>query len=155
VPTPASPAPILRHLDAVTPRRIAAGDTVKLACLTAPPDGSPASVFYEVWEPGGAQPANSHPGSTEIFVVLAGEGLAHSDEHTVALRPGDTLVLPPGSTHRIVNTSATERLYTVTIMVNDAGALPGGFADLVAAGTATSWDAVDRAVLGGAPMGSG
>ncbi|KAA9166119.1 cupin domain-containing protein [Amycolatopsis acidicola] len=144
-----STPPTLRHLAEVTPQLISAGDTVKLALLAGPADGSPASVFFEVWEPGGSQPDNSHPESTEIFVVLSGTGRAHSDEHTVPLRAGDALVLNPGSTHRIVNTSATERLYTVTIMAEDSGAMPGGFAELVAKGTVVDWDGTDHDVLGG------
>lgn len=142
--------PILRHLDDVAPQLISPTDTVKLALLAGPADGSSASVFFEVWEPGGSQPDNSHPESTEIFVILSGAGRAHSDEHVVDLRAGDALVLRPGSTHRIVNTSDTERLYTVTIMADDDGALPGGFAKLVATGTVAEWNGTDRAVLGGA-----
>lgn len=142
-----SQPPIVRHLDDVAPMLISPADTVRLATLVRPADGTEASVFYEVWEPGGSQPPNSHAGSTEIFVVLRGTGRAHSDEHAVDLRAGDVLVLPPGSLHRIENTSLTERLYAVTIMARDAGALPGGFARLVDAGTATSWDDADRGVL--------
>ncbi|WP_406118812.1 cupin domain-containing protein [Streptomyces sp. NBC_00989] len=142
-------APTLRQLDQVVPQLISPADTVRLALLAGPPDGSPASVFYEVWEPGGAQPDNSHPESTEIFVVLTGHGIAHSDEHSVPIGPGDVLVLPPGSVHRIENTSATERLYTVTIMAADGGAMPGGFAALVSAGTPAQWDDTDRAALRG------
>jgi mannose-6-phosphate isomerase-like protein (cupin superfamily) len=142
-----TPPPILRHLDDVAPQLISPSDTVKLALLAGPADGSSTSVFFEVWEPGGSQPANSHPESTEIFVILAGTGRAHSDEHVVDLRAGDALVLHPGSTHRIVNTSGTERLYAVTVMADDDGALPGGFAELVAKGTVTEWDATDRQVL--------
>ncbi|MFD0308167.1 cupin domain-containing protein [Streptomyces sp. NPDC127119] len=144
-----STPPILRRLDQVTPQLISPTDTVRLALLAGPADNSPTSVFYEVWEPGGAQPDNSHPESTEIFVVLAGHGTAHSDEHAVPIGPGDVLVLPPGSLHRIENTSATERMYTVTIMAEDGGAMPGGFASLVTAGTDSAWDDADRAVLSG------
>ncbi|MEU4657364.1 cupin domain-containing protein [Streptomyces sp. NPDC023723] len=144
-----STPPTVRRLDQAVPRLISPADTVKLALLAGPDDNSPASVFYEVWEPGGAQPDNSHPDSTEIFVVLAGHGTAHSDEHSVPLGPGDVLVLPPGSVHRIENTSPAERMYTVTIMAEDGGAMPGGFAALVAAGTPVAWDGADRAVLGG------
>jgi quercetin dioxygenase-like cupin family protein len=144
-----STAPIVRRLDDVVPQLISPADTVRLACLVGPADGSPTSVFFEVWEPGGSQPDNSHPDSSEIFVVLAGHGLAYSDEHTVPIGPGDALVLPPGSVHRIENTSATERMYTVTIMAEDGGAMPGGFAALVGAGTAAQWDDTDRAALGG------
>jgi mannose-6-phosphate isomerase-like protein (cupin superfamily) len=144
-----SSAPVVRHLDDVLPRLISPADTVRLATLVRPSDGTDTSVFFEVWEPSGAQPPNSHPDSTEIFVVLRGEGRAFSDEHGVDLRAGDVLILPPGSVHRIVNTSPTERLYTVTIMANDPGALPGGFAALVDRGTPLTWDAADRAVLEG------
>jgi mannose-6-phosphate isomerase-like protein (cupin superfamily) len=144
-----SPAPVLRHLDDVVPKLISPADTVRLATLVRPADGTDTSVFFEVWEPSGAQPPNSHAESTEVFVVLRGEGRAYSDEHTVDLRAGDVLILPPGSVHRIVNTSPTERLYTVTIMANDPGALPGGFAALVDQGTSVSWDSADRTVLAG------
>ena len=143
-----STPPILRHLGDITPRLIPPVETVKLGCLAGPADGSPTSVFFEVWEPGGAQPDNSHPESAEIFVFLAGRGIAYSDEHSVEVGAGDVLILPAGSVHRIVNTSATERMYTVTIMANDDGALPGGFAELVAAGPAAGWDETDRRILG-------
>jgi mannose-6-phosphate isomerase-like protein (cupin superfamily) len=142
-----STPPILRHLNDVTPRLISPADTVKLACLATPRDGSATSVFYEVWEPRGAQPDNSHPDSTEIFVVLAGHGVAHSDEHSVEIAAGDVLILPAGSVHRIENTSETDRMYTITIMTNDDGAMPGGFACLVDKGTPVRWDDADRAVL--------
>jgi mannose-6-phosphate isomerase-like protein (cupin superfamily) len=145
-----STAPILRHLDQVVPHLIAPTDTVRLACLASPADGSPTSVFFEVWEPGGSQPDNTHPESTEIFVIISGHGIAHSDEHSVPIGPGDVLVLPPRSVHRIENTSATERMYAVTIMAEDRGAMPGGFAALVQAGTPTQWDDSDRAALSAA-----
>jgi quercetin dioxygenase-like cupin family protein len=139
--------PIVRHLEDVVPRLISPADTVRLATLVRPADGTAASVFFEVWEPGGSQPPNSHPGSAEIFVVLRGTGRAYSDGHVAGLRAGDVLVLPPGSVHRIENTSATERLYAVTIMADDQGALPGGFAALVDRGTPVSWEDADRDVL--------
>jgi quercetin dioxygenase-like cupin family protein len=145
-----SAPPVRRRLEEVLPRLISPADTVKLALLAGPDDQTPTSVFFEVWEPGGAQPDNSHPDSTEIFVVVSGHGIAHSDEHCVEVGPGDVLILPAGSVHRIENASPTERLYTVTIMANDDGAMPGGFARLVAAGTPAGWDAADRAVLGAA-----
>ena len=107
-----SSAPIVRHLDEVLPKLISPADTVRLATLVRPSDGTDTSVFFEVWEPSGAQPPNSHPDSTEIFVVLRGEGRAFSDEHSVDLRAGDVLILPPGSVHRIVNTSpASTRMF--------------------------------------------
>ena len=143
-----STAPVVRRLGDVQPKLISPGDTVRLATLIRPADGTGTSVFYEVWDPAGAQPRNSHPDSAEIFIVLSGRAHAFSDDHEAELGPGDVLLLPPGSEHRIVNQSPTERLYTVTIMARDAGALPGGFAALVDRGTPAAWDDRDRAVLG-------
>ncbi|MFF7135682.1 cupin domain-containing protein [Streptomyces sp. NPDC008196] len=134
--------PLHTPLRDITAHHITAGDTVKLAVLTGPRDGSPTTVVFEVWEPGGAQPLNWHPESVETFVVLAGHGRAASDEHERDLAPGDVLVLPVGSKHRIVNTSDTERLYTLTVMAPDEG-----FADLIERGPVAALDEQDLAVL--------
>lgn len=135
--------PVLARLSDVLAHHISAGDTVKLAVLAGPADGSATTVVFEVWEPGGAQPPNSHQDSSETFVVLAGRGRAFSDEHEIDLSAGDTLTLQPGSIHRIVNTSATERLYSITIMQND-----DGFADMINGGPVATLDEADLAVLG-------
>jgi mannose-6-phosphate isomerase-like protein (cupin superfamily) len=124
--------------------RISPDDTVKLAVLSGPSTGSSATVVFEIWDPGGAQPPNSHPDSAETFVVLRGAGIAYSDEHTADLRAGDTLVLPAGSTHRIVNTSPTQRMYAITVMADD-----GGFEQLITRGTPAPLDAADLALLRG------
>ncbi|RFA15791.1 cupin [Subtercola boreus] len=135
-------APIVRNIADLPGHLISEGDTVVLAELAGPAQGSSASVFLEIWEPGGAQPLNSHADSAETFIVLAGTGAAHSDEATLPLGPGDVLTLQPGSEHRIVNTSATEKLYTITIMASD-----GGFASLVTGGTRVPLAAADIGTL--------
>jgi mannose-6-phosphate isomerase-like protein (cupin superfamily) len=66
-------------------------------------------------------------------MVLSGTARAHSDDNEVDLAAGDVLVLQPGSEHRIVNTSPTDQLFTLTVMAND-----GGFAKLVTDGTPTA-----------------
>jgi mannose-6-phosphate isomerase-like protein (cupin superfamily) len=133
-------APVLRNIADLSARLISPADTVRLCTLAGPRDRSSASVFLEIWEPGGAQPVNSHDDSAEIFVVLAGTAEAHSDEHVLDLKPGDVLVLAPGSAHRIINTSETDRLYTLTVMADD-----GGFADLVERGTGIAMTVADAA----------
>lgn len=142
-----SQPPVLRHLPDLRKFAIDAGDTVKQIYLAGPEQGTTASVFFEVWEPGGSQPDNAHADSTEIFVIVAGRGRAHSDEHVVDLAPGDVLVLPKGSVHRIENTSTDERMYAVTVMAEDLGAMEGGFAALVNGGTAEDLDHEDMRVL--------
>lgn len=124
---------------------ITAGDTVKLAPLAGPADGLAHSVFVEIWEPGGAQPPNSHPRSTETFFILGGEGEAEVDGVTAPVRAGDFLVLAAGTVHRIRNTGAG-KLYAITTMLPDEG-----FAALVERGPVTDLDDEDRAVLRLAP----
>jgi mannose-6-phosphate isomerase-like protein (cupin superfamily) len=134
--------PIVRKLSGIPSYLISPEDTVRLAELAGPAHGSSASVFLEIWDPGGAQPVNSHEDSAEVFIVLSGQAEAHSDEEVVRLVAGDILILQPGSEHRIVNTSATERLYTITVMAAD-----NGFAGLVTGGTPADLTATDRDVL--------
>jgi mannose-6-phosphate isomerase-like protein (cupin superfamily) len=136
-------APVVKTLSDITPHYIGDNRTVKLAVLSGPADGSGTTVVFEIWEPGGAQPDNTHAASTETFVVLRGTARAHSDQHVADLGPGSVLVLPATSVHRIENTSATERLYTLTVMEND-----GGFADLISTGPEAVLDEQDAAVLG-------
>lgn len=123
--------------------RISPGDTVKLAVLHHPDDGYDASVSLEIWEPGGAQPPNSHPGSVETFFFLRGGGIAYCDGEELPVEGGQLLVLPPRSVHRIANTGSG-RLYAITTMVPDAG-----FAALIESGEPASLDAVDAAVARG------
>lgn len=120
--------------------RIAAGDTVKLAVLRAPDATSDVSVCFEVWEPGGAQPPNSHPGSVETFWFLRGTGVATSDGVEIPVRAGQLLVLPAGTVHHIRNTGEG-RLYAITTMMPDAG-----FVDLITSGPTDRLDAADLAV---------
>ncbi len=146
-------APLLKDIASLPAYRITAEDTVRLVPLTGPVDGSPTSVFVEIWDPSGRQPDNSHPDSVEIFVVLQGEAVARSDEHAVPLKAGEVLVLPAGSVHHIVNSSATERLYAITVMANDLGSQPDtataeGFHALVTSGVPVPLDEEDLAVIG-------
>lgn len=138
----AGAGPIVRSMFDLPAYLISPDDTVCLAEIAGPPHGSSASVFLEVWEPGGSQPLNSHEDSAEIFIVLRGEAVAHSDESEVPLVAGDVLILQPGSEHRIINVSSTERLYTITVMADD-----GGFWDLVAKGTPVPLERRDLDVL--------
>ena len=135
--------PTLHGLAELTAYKISPNDTVTLTVLSGPrTSGSNTTVCFEIWEPGGSQPDNSHQQSTETFVMLRGHGVAHSDEHAVALSSGSVIVLPRGSVHHIVNASPTEKMYTITVMENDAG-----FEDLILRGTPTELSDDDVAVL--------
>jgi len=144
-------APLLFDASELTAYRITPQDTVRLVPLAGPTDGSPTSVFFEIWDPEGVQPDNSHPESVEIFVFVQGEGIAYSDEHSVPVGPGSVLVLPATSVHHIKNTSTTERMYAITVMANDLGSQPEestltGFHELVRKGVPVEIDADDLEV---------
>jgi mannose-6-phosphate isomerase-like protein (cupin superfamily) len=121
------------------------GDTVKLAMLRGPDEVHDVSVFLEIWEPGGAQRPNSHSKSVETFLFLRGNGRAYCDEFEFDVRPGQLLVLPAGSLHRI-ESSAEGKLFAVTTMAPD-----DGFAALVNSGEKAALDDEERAVLAQAP----
>lgn len=134
--------PQLTDVAATIAFRISAGDTVKLAPLRDPDALYPASVFFEIWDPGGAQPPNSHPGSVETFLFLSGEGMAYCDDLASPVGAGRFLVLPPRSVHHIRNTGPG-RMYAITTMTPDAG-----FAAMVRAGVPEPMDPEDLAVFG-------
>jgi mannose-6-phosphate isomerase-like protein (cupin superfamily) len=121
--------------------RISPGDTVKLAVLREPQTPDDTSICVEVWDPGGSQPANSHPRSVETFYFLRGSGVAECDGVERAVRAGDLVVLPPGSVHRIRNTGPG-RLYAVTTMTPD-----DGFVALIRRGVDDQLDPLDLEVL--------
>jgi len=124
--------------------RITPDDPVRVAVL-AGPESSPVTVMLEAWDPGGAQPPNTHPRSIETCVFLRGNGFAVCDEHEVNVRAGDTIVLPAGTVHHIHNEGAG-RLYSLTLMCPDEG-----FADLVRRGPVVPTDDEDRAVFKAIP----
>lgn len=138
---PATTPPQLFDIATAVARHISPGDTVKLALLRGPDDVHDVSVFLEIWEPGGSQPANSHPGSVETFLFLRGSGKAYCDDHQVDVSAGQLLVLPAQSVHRIESSPGT-KLYAITTMAPD-----DGFAALVSRGQPAPLDDDERAVL--------
>ena len=123
--------------------RISPGDSNRLAIIFDPPGEETSFIAcVEIFDVGGRTPPNAHLRAHEMFFVLKGEGVAHADGRAVPIRAGDSLLVPPGSTHVIENTGST-RLYTLTLMVPDEE-----FAALIRRGTPVELDDEDRAVLG-------
>ncbi|WP_210404323.1 cupin domain-containing protein [Chroococcidiopsis sp. TS-821] len=122
--------------------KISPGDTNKLAIVfdTATANIS-LTICVEIFEIGGKTPPNRHQMAVEMFFILAGEGRATCDGKTVAIRAGDSVLVPPTGTHMIENTGST-RLYALCIMVPNED-----FAELIRSGTPVELDAEDLAVL--------
>lgn len=122
--------------------RISPGDTNRLAIVfdTATADVS-LTFCIEIFDIGGKTPPNRHNWAVEMFFILKGEGLATCDGKTVPIQAGDSLLVPPTSTHKIENTGNT-RLYALCIMVPNED-----FAELIRSGTPVELDDEDLAVL--------
>lgn len=50
-------------------------------------------------EPNQTGPYHAHPGCTEIYFCIEGEGRMRVDDQNVALTPGTIIVHPPGELH--------------------------------------------------------
>jgi mannose-6-phosphate isomerase-like protein (cupin superfamily) len=139
----AGPAAIKKSADDYRAYRISPGDTNRLAIIFDPVgEGTSFIACVEIFDVGGRTPPNAHLRAHEMFFVLKGEGLAQAGDRTVPIKTGDSLLVPPGSTHVIENTGSG-RLYTLTLMVPDEE-----FAALIRRGTPVELDDEDRAVLG-------
>jgi mannose-6-phosphate isomerase-like protein (cupin superfamily) len=136
---------IAKRREAYRAYRISPGDTNRLVLVFDPIGEQSNFVFaIEIFDVGGRTPPNVHPHTQEMFYVLEGEGVAHSGGQRIALRRGDSLLLPSGTPHEIENTGA-DRLYCLTFMApND------NFADLIRSGAPAEIDDADWQVLLGA-----
>ncbi|MES1023671.1 cupin domain-containing protein [Gloeocapsa sp. BRSZ] len=122
--------------------KISPGDTNRLAIVfdTASANIS-LTICVEIFDVGGKTPPNRHQMAVEMFFILSGEGRATCDGKTVAIRAGDSVLVPPTGTHMIENTGST-RLYALCIMVPNED-----FAELIRSGTPVELDTEDLAVL--------
>lgn len=123
--------------------RISPGDSNRLALVFDPTIANMSLTYcVEIFDVGGKTPPNRHQVAVEMFFVLKGEGLATCDGKTVAIRAGDSILVPPNGVHVVENTGPT-RLYTLCIMVPNED-----FAELIRSGTPVELDDEDLAVLG-------
>jgi quercetin dioxygenase-like cupin family protein len=134
-----------RHLLDCPAWRISPGDSNVLAIVFDPRDeGCELVAVLEIFEVGGRTPPNQHPGATEFFFVLHGQGRASANGQWTTLARGDALMVPRGVEHVIENTGS-DRLYCLTIMQPDED-----FSRLIRSGTPAVLDEADRLVLGAA-----
>src|SRR5215831_20011454 len=97
--------PVKKSFEDYRAYRISPGDTNRLAIIVDPIGEQTSFIAcVEIFDVGGRTPPNVHSHAHEMFFVLRGEGLAHADGAVVPIQTGDSLLLPPGSTHVIENT---------------------------------------------------
>jgi quercetin dioxygenase-like cupin family protein len=73
--------------------------TVRIDPVVAPPEPARVRAATVTFEPGARTAWHTHP-LGQTLVILSGAGLAQSEGEKVrALRPGDTVWIPPGEKH--------------------------------------------------------
>ncbi|MEM1289224.1 MAG: cupin domain-containing protein [Pseudomonadota bacterium] len=135
--------PVAKSLDDVKAYKISPDDTNYFACLADPvSEGVPFTFIIEIYNVGGATPPNTHTGAYEFFFILAGEGKGFCDGVEVDLRPGTSLLLPPGKEHVVQNTGEG-KLYAFCAMVPNED-----FAEMIHNGIEVELTDEDKAIIG-------
>ena len=85
--------------------RISPNDTNRLAIIFDPAiANSSFTCCVEIFEVGGKTTPNRHQWALEMFFVLKAEGRAICDGKSMAIKAGDSLLVPATATHVIENT---------------------------------------------------
>src|SRR4029077_1396129 len=95
----------LRSLDRAEPFTTKDGSTIRELHHT-----SAQSVAEAALEPGQATQRHYHASSEEIYFVLKGSGELEVDGESRTVRPGDAILIPPGTWHTVENDGTSELL---------------------------------------------
>lgn len=71
------------------------------------------SVIEERIPPGHGEVEHYHERARQLFFVLDGQLEIEAGETTARLRPGDSLEIPPGQPHRVLNPGADDARFLV------------------------------------------
>lgn len=94
----------LARYDQLRPYVTADGSTIR---EWAGPGYSPAqnqSLAEATVEPGGATTAHYHPRAEELYLFRSGRGRLRVGDEERDVQPGDCVVIPPGTVHKLWNT---------------------------------------------------
>lgn len=80
--------------------RFNANDHCRLAILVDPEtSGGAFTWFLEIHDPGDRVPAHAHHSAIEVFFVLRGKVIFHTDEGVLLAQGGDSVVTPSDDVH--------------------------------------------------------
>ena len=66
------------------------------------------SLAEAIIAPGQETQRHRHHASEELYHITQGEGLMMLGDESFTVKPGDTICIPPGTTHNIMNTGNSE-----------------------------------------------
>jgi len=73
------------------------------------------------YQPGGTNPRHYHPAAVTFYILEGRPVFQEEGKEPVALRPGDTLLVPAGTTHAHWNPSTTEGVRWLEFIVAEKG----------------------------------
>jgi mannose-6-phosphate isomerase-like protein (cupin superfamily) len=77
------------------------GSSVREIAGPAPGNAANQSLAEATVQPGGETAEHFHRASEEIYTVVSGTGRMRLGDQESDLRPGDTVVIPPGIRHKL------------------------------------------------------
>ena len=76
------------------------------------------SIAHVTMDPGNVSLWHRHSKMSEIYVVLEGQGILYYAEKSILAQAGTSLLLPPGTPHKLRNTGAAHLEHLVLAMPN-------------------------------------
>jgi mannose-6-phosphate isomerase-like protein (cupin superfamily) len=98
------------NLAAAEPFVTADGSTIRELAGRVSAPARHQSLAEATVPPGGATTAHHHPEAEELYFFTAGAGRLRVGDEERAVAAGDCVVIPPGTPHKLWNTSAAEPL---------------------------------------------
>ena len=79
------------------------------------------TVLEVRYQPGGVNPRHFHPAAVTFYILEGRPVFQEEGKEPVALKPGDTLLVPAGTTHAHWNPSSTEGVRWLEFIVAEKG----------------------------------
>lgn len=98
------------NLDSVDPFTTLDGSTIREVAAPSWTAAENQSLAQATVPPGGATQEHFHRETEEIYFFTGGSGRIRLGEEESDVRPGDCVVIPPGTRHKLWNTSASAPL---------------------------------------------
>ncbi len=73
------------------------------------------------YQPGGVNPRHFHPAAVTFYILEGRPIFREEGKEPIALKPGDTLLVPAGTTHAHWNPSTTEGVRWLEFIVAEKG----------------------------------
>lgn len=101
----------LRSVQDVQPSKTDHGETIYETVGHSAGGATSHSLAQIDLAPGCASLPHFHPVAEETYHILSGAGEIEIDGERAPVKPGDSLSIPPGAVHQIINTGANNLIF--------------------------------------------